>query len=494
MLVMFVVLGLVELALFWQPIWKLRVAASALTILMLSAVITNSMVAQPNGVRLLLVLTGLFRVFNLVRIAEGRMHEAYLRSATRRTSLWLNFVTLLLALLDLVLANVSVSPFAWLVGVTLLQAIVAVVLAVTFIKNARASKFEPSSTHYSDKELPTVTVAIPARNETEDLADCLTSLLANDYPKLEILVLDDCSQDKTSEVIKSFAHKGVRFVLGTPAKSYWLAKNHAYRQLLDEATGHYVLFCGVDTRFSTDAIRTLVTEAKQAHLSMVSVMPKRLHGSLHVAFIQPMRYWWELVVPRKLFRRPAVLSTCWLIQRSAARKLGGFEAVTRSILPETHFARELQKVQGYRFIRANEQLDVQTNKTHAEQRATALRMRYPQVHHRPEMVLLLVVSEVLFLLGPYITLIFGLALSNGFIVGMAAFAASVGLALHVAIVYISNPANVPVALINYPFVLITELAIGLASMWKYEFSTITWKDRNVCIPVMHVEPHLPRLD
>src|SRR6185369_13096540 len=61
-------------------------------------------------------------------------------------------------------------------------------------------------------QLPTVSVCIPARNEDRVLTDCLAAVLASDYPKLEVIVLDDCSQDKTAQVVRQFAHGGVQFI------------------------------------------------------------------------------------------------------------------------------------------------------------------------------------------------------------------------------------------------------------------------------------------
>jgi hypothetical protein len=49
------------------------------------------------------------------------------------------------------------------------------------------------------------------------------------------------------------------------------------------------------------------------------------------------------------------------------------------------------------------------------------------------------------------------------------------------------------ALIALPIVTITDVILVHYSMWKYEFSVIEWKDRNICIPAMHVVSHLPKL-
>src|SRR5690606_4941791 len=101
-----------------------------------------------------------------------------------------------------------------------------------------------------------------------------------------------------------------------------------------EATGELILFCGVDVRLGPHAIRALTTTLLSRKKSMISVMPLRFYSKLNEAFIQPMRYWWELVPPRKLVNRPPVLSTCWLVARKQLAKAGGFAAVSHSIIPE----------------------------------------------------------------------------------------------------------------------------------------------------------------
>ena len=49
-----------------------------------------------------------------------------------------------------------------------------------------------------------VSIIIPCRNEEKFIGECLDSIIANDYPedKLEILVVDGLSEDRTREIIK----------------------------------------------------------------------------------------------------------------------------------------------------------------------------------------------------------------------------------------------------------------------------------------------------
>lgn len=438
---------------------------------------------------LLAGIVSLFRVMNQVRVAKGRMHEKYLHKVSLRTSLVLGALQIIALGLNRI-ALTWATVLDWLV---LAQVVLAGLLLLSLVRNLIKTKHREADKHYSDKELPTVTVAIPARNETDDLEDCLRSILANNYPKLEIIVLDDCSHDKTAEVIKSFAHDGVRFVKGYEPGKRWLAKNQAYDKLADEATGELILFCGVDVRFGPEAVRSLVTTLLNRKKAMMSVMPRRIASEPLASFIQPLRYWWELTPPRRFFNRPPVLSTCWLIRRKKLQGLGGFEAVQHAIIPEGYFARELVKTDSYSFIRSDNALDVLTEKSLTRQRDTALRMRYPQVRRRPEWVLLVSLVEILLLLGPFIILASAIWVGFGTVQLLALVASILLIVSHVSIIQVSDPANTLIAAFNFPLVVLTELFVGYASMLKYEFSTVEWKKRNICIPVMHVYPKLPSL-
>lgn len=390
----------------------------------------------------------------------------------------------------------KLNLLSWPVLYTLvtIQVFVSAMAFLSLLRTITKATHRKNTNHFADSELPTVSVAIPARNETTDLEACLHSLIANDYPKLEILVYDDCSQDKTAEIIKSFAHDGVRFISGSEPQDRWLAKNQAYEKLRDEATGEILMFCGVDTRFGPRAIRALVTTMLNRKKSMISVLPLRHYATPDGTLIQPMRYWWELVPPRRFFNRPPALSTCWLITRQALNSLGGFKAVSRAIIPETYFARELAvRDDAYSFIRADEELDVQTVKSFEEQRNTAIRTRYPQLKRRPENIMLLFAAELLFLIGPFVLAIASILFGN-IILATGAIISSFLLTLtHTLIIHITCPANVPLAFINFPAVVISELGLLILSMYRYEFGKVIWKERNVCIPVMHVTPRLPKI-
>lgn len=470
------------------PLWKMRRVAVGVPLAFTAFGTTALLLEGGETWHLLLAAIAIFRIVNHLRLAEGRMNEGYLKRTTRRTGLILGLVQVMLLGVD---ELVDIGIFDVMPYLAASQLVVAAGVVFVTSRNIIKTKHRPALDNFTDKELPTVTVAIPARNETAEMEDCLRSIIANNYPKFEVLVLDDCSHDRTPEIIKQFAQDGVRFIKGAEPEERWLAKNQAYARLADEANGEILLYCGTDVRFGPETIRALITTMLTRKKDMMSILPRRLSSDVFSTFIQPMRYWWELALPRRYFNRPSVLSTCWTIRRKNLFKLGGFDAVQHAILPEGYFARELIKTDGYSFVRADDVLDVQTRKSLRDQRETAIRMRYPQLRRRLELVLVLTLGELLFMVGPFVLALSGIW--DGF--GpeqMAGVAACLLLILaHVSIVQVSNPANVLVAVFNLPVVVVTELILGLTSMYKYEFSTVVWKGRNICIPVMHVVPKLP---
>lgn len=85
---------------------------------------------------------------------------------------------------------------------------------------------------------PHISVIVPARDEAADIERCLKTLLASDYPALEIIAVNDRSQDTTGQIMERLAAKDTRLkvVHIQSLPEGWLGKNHGVFQGVKQAT------------------------------------------------------------------------------------------------------------------------------------------------------------------------------------------------------------------------------------------------------------------
>ncbi len=346
----------------------------------------------------------------------------------------------------------------------------------------RRFKFRPTFTG-DNVELPTVSVCVPARNEMHALAQCLEYILSSDYEKLEILVLDDSSEDDTSLIIRSFAHAGVRFVPGSALPDGWLGKNHAYKTLAEEASGEYLLFMDVDTLVQPHTISQLVSQLLANKVDMISVLPRREDTARFSAALGTLRYLWEILLA---FRdSPPATSALWMIKREILLELDdGFESYAASVRPETHIARYLQKTKQYFYVIGSHLLGVRYEKRWKSQVASSERMYYPMFGHTffSTMFAAIMVSLLWLPFAMFVYLLFEHE-------DLALLAAALCVALYVwfgaftATTYSGKWLVARIALL--PYLLLQDTLLLLWSYLRHRTNGVTWKDRKVRAQPLH---------
>lgn len=332
---------------------------------------------------------------------------------------------------------------------------------------------EPTLLH----DLPSVSVCIPARNETAVMSQCLERVIASTYPKLEIIVLDDGSGDNTSHLIKAFAHSGVRFVEGTKLGEGWLGKNHALQGLLNEASGSLVFFMDVDTHIKPDTIEQLVSYMRQDRISMVSVLPLRVDGWRTSVLLSTMLYFWELILSTR--RRPASTSTAWMIDRTVlVDEFDGFNRIKNHIKPESIIAAVLYKIKRYNFLVGTELLGISYEKKWSSQANTSVRLLYPMTGGR----LIGGVIGVFFLVMlnlPTVFIIDGLL--SGWTVThiIALWQTCLFIAIYAQYVGVVWKRGWWVGALLWPYIVVQELVLLIISIHRYMSHSVTWKGRPI---------------
>jgi len=130
-------------------------------------------------------------------------------------------------------------------------------------------------------DFPFVTIIVPARNEERNIAFCLESLLALDYPLFEIFVVDDHSTDRTAKIVREIIRRrasrpDVRlFPLGDdPNKEgvEWICrKSHALWYGAQRVQGEWILFVDADTRQKPDTLWRAISLARRHELQALSI-------------------------------------------------------------------------------------------------------------------------------------------------------------------------------------------------------------------------------
>ena len=209
----------------------------------------------------------------------------------------------------------------------------AVCLLIALVNYFSIRRFDDYPTA---QDFPKVSILIPARNEEANIRSCVESLLAQNYPDFEILVLDDNSTDQTGAILEQMSQWNpyLKVYSGEPLPAGWLGKHWACHQLTKNATGDFLLFTDADTRYRSNALRDGISALIAEKADLVTAFP-----------YEEMLTWGErLTVPilgfsifcffpillAEKIRLPAFSVTVgqfMLFRRTAFDSIGGYESI-----------------------------------------------------------------------------------------------------------------------------------------------------------------------
>jgi len=182
---------------------------------------------------------------------------------------------------------------------------------------------------------PSVSIVIAALNEEATIAEALDSVLALDYPDLEVVFVDDRSSDATGSIVAARATKDRRLRLVTVRElpEGWLGKNHALHVGAGQARGEMLLFTDADIVFEPTALRRAVgymEDTKIDHLTAGAEVRSRsvplgmfiaAFGFFFVLYARP----WRARNPRS--RAHVGIGAFNLVRSSVYRRMGGHEPI-----------------------------------------------------------------------------------------------------------------------------------------------------------------------
>ena len=249
------------------------------------------------------------------------------------------------------IAKLSAQLLIWLIALAWLWKAITATFGLARIPNLLEARYDttpPGS--------PYVTIIVPARDEADDIAACLTSLLQQDYDNLRIIAVNDRSSDQTGAIIDALATQHptrLRALHITELPPGWLGKTHAMalaaRQAIASDDPAYLLFTDADVLFRPDAIRRSLVQAIATRADHFITLPTPIIKSpgeaVLLGFLQVMGHWtarlWRVHDPKAL--RDAVgIGAFNLVCTPAYLQLGGFEMLRMQILEDLTLARRIK--------------------------------------------------------------------------------------------------------------------------------------------------------
>jgi glycosyltransferase involved in cell wall biosynthesis len=206
-----------------------------------------------------------------------------------------------------------------------------------------------------DDECPPVSILVAARDEAEKLPGALKTFLALDYPRYEVVAVDDRSKDATERILKSAAASDSRLKLvridTLPAG--WLGKPHALEEAYKHANGEWLVFTDADVSFAPDLLRRAVALAMTRgwdHLTLLGraemygfweTMAMTFFGMGFLMGTRP----WRVSNPRSGAYVGA--GSFQLIRRSAYEKMGTHRALAMEVIDDVKLGKVVKQA-GFR--------------------------------------------------------------------------------------------------------------------------------------------------
>ena len=206
-----------------------------------------------------------------------------------------------------------------------------------------------------DDECPTVSILFAARDEQEKLSDALATFLTLDYPRYEVVAVDDRSEDTTGAILDAAAQRDPRLkvVHVTSLPDGWLGKTYGLQQAYENSSGEWLVLTDADIHFAPDVLRraiALAGEKQWDHMPLLAEAQLYTFGEKVVmtffalAFVMATRPW---SVSNPKSHTYIGVGAFQLIRRSTYEKMGTHRRLALEVIDDVKVGK-LVKEAGYR--------------------------------------------------------------------------------------------------------------------------------------------------
>lgn len=216
---------------------------------------------------------------------------------------------------------------------------------------ATPSLDEESATPSRDTPIPRVSVVLPARNEAAHIDACMRSIVASNWPNVELIVVDDHSTDCTGDIARRIAasHECVTIVSAPALPPGWFGKQWACQTGASHATGSLLLFTDADTRHAPDLITRLIATKVRRGAELISVAGRQDMLTIWERAVQPavfvlilMRYGGADTLEQAQRATDVIANgQCFMVSREAYDAIGQHAAVKSFVAEDLMIAQAM---------------------------------------------------------------------------------------------------------------------------------------------------------
>ena len=262
---------------------------------------------------------------------------------------------------------------------------------------------------------PSVVAIVPARDEAALVARSVGSLLAQDYPELGVVLVDDGSADGTGDIARALPSDGQLGVLdGAGRPAGWAGKPWALAQGVAATWHEWVLLTDADIKHDPAHVSTLLAHAERTGAEMVSEMVALHCESLaERALVPAFVYFFQLLYPFAWVndtkrRTAAAAGGTVLIRRAALERAGGIAAISGALIDDVALARAVKRGGG-RIWLGHSRLarSIRPYPHVADIWRMVARSAYVQLRHSPLLLAGMMLGLALLFIAPPAAMLFG---------------------------------------------------------------------------------------
>lgn len=247
--------------------------------------------------------------------------------------------------------NVQIIFYFLIISITVGIFSTWIYLLFFMIKSLRQTPRLERIKNIKNNNFPKLSIIVPARNEEIYIRKCVDSLVKQDYPDFEIILVNDESSDKTLEIMHEYKRSNVtiQVVNVNQAGDDWIGKNWACYQGYLKSSGNLLLFTDADSYHSENTMSLAVQNLNHYRLDAITIMPRLICNDFFTQVTLPLltTFLHTSFSPLKVNDAKSnvgyFFGSYFIIKRNTYEKIGSHAAVKHEIIEDGALGKKVKE-------------------------------------------------------------------------------------------------------------------------------------------------------